>query len=136
VEVLKEEKEMPLVVVVQGQSILRIWMEAALSNCFRVCVFSGPEDALAFVRSTHSLDVLVTDLDLGLSALGGCNIARDVRERFPESLIFVFSNGDANDHRLVILRGMSGIKLLFKPFGAFSLVRQVKAALASAKPSK
>jgi len=134
VGVLKKEKEMPLVVLVQGQSILRIWTEAALSNYFRVCVFSSSEDALGFVRSTQKLDVLVTDLDLGLSALGGCNIARDVRERFPESLIFVFSNGDANDHRLAILRGMSGIKFLFKPFGAFSLVRQVKAALASVRP--
>jgi DNA-binding response OmpR family regulator len=126
------EEKKPLVALVHDQSLLRLGMEAALSRWFRVCIFSSSEDALVFARSTRTLNVLITDLDLALSALGGCNIARDVRERFPAAPIFVFSNGDARDHRLVLLRSMAGVSILSKPFGAFFLVRKVKAALAGA----
>ena len=82
-------------------------MEKALNKWFRVCIFSTTEDALAFVRSTRSLDVLITDLDLSLSVLGGCNIAREVHQIFPECHIFIFKNSAENDHRMMILNGMN-----------------------------
>lgn len=127
---LQSTKEIPLVVLVYEPSLLRMWMERSLGKLFRVCAFSTAEDALAFVRSTVTLDVLITDLDLGLSAIGGCNIARDVEQKFPQSRIFVFSDTPANDHRLLILRGMKKVKYLTKPFGAFFLSRHVVAELA------
>ena len=100
---LQSTKEIPLVVLVYGPRFFGCgW--SALGKLFRVCAFSTAEDALAFVRSTVTLDVLITDLDLGLSAIGGCNIARDVEQKFPQSRIFVFSDTPANDHRLLILR--------------------------------
>jgi CheY-like chemotaxis protein len=104
-------------------------MEINLSKWFRVCVFSTTEDALAFVRSIKSLDVLVTDLDLSLSILGGCNIAREVHQLFPECNIFIFKSSVENDHRMVILNGMNKIKFLSKPFGSLFLVSNIKSAL-------
>lgn len=128
-KVSSDKQEKPLVVLVCDQSFLRLWMESALSQFFRVCVFSNSEDALAFVRSNRRFKVLITDLDLALSAIGGCNIARDVRARFPLIPIFVFQNASANDHRLVILRKMKGVQLMSKPFDALFIARRVQAAL-------
>ena len=121
--------ERPLVVLVQQESFMRLWMERGLGEWFRVCAFSTSEDALAFVRSASNCDVLITDLDLGMSALGGCNIARDVQSRFPDALIFVFSNSSYSDHRLLILRGMRSVALVTKSFGGFFMVSKVRAAL-------
>jgi CheY-like chemotaxis protein len=129
VRVSKNEQEKPLIVLVYDPSFLRLWMENALSQSFRICVFSTSEDALAFVRSTQTIDVLITDLDLALSALGGCNIARDVRARFPLVPIFVFSGASDSDHRLVILRAMKRVRFMSKPFGALFIARRVQAAL-------
>lgn len=106
-------------------------MENALSRTFRVCVFSSTEDALAFARSTQTLDVLVTDLDLALSALGGCNIARDIRARFPLVPIFVFSNAAASDYRLLILRGMKRTWIMSKFFDTLFIARRVQAAMSN-----
>lgn len=125
----KDNQEKPVVVLVHDWSFLRLWMERALSHSFRVCVFSSTEDALTFVRSTEELDVLITELDLGLSALGGCNIARDVEHRFPNALVFVFSGATENDHRLVILRGAKGVRYLSKPLDALLVARRLKMAL-------
>jgi CheY-like chemotaxis protein len=121
-----------LVVLVRDPSLARLWMERSLGRSFRVCIFSTSEDALTFSRSTPELHALVTDLDLALSALGGCNIARDVRSRFPEVPIFVFSSAPANDHRLVILRGMKKVWLLSGPFGFLFVARRLRAALRAA----
>jgi len=121
--------EKPLVVLVHEESFLRLWMEKTLSKWFRLCVFSGSEEASAFARSVTDFGVLITDLDLGVSPLGGCNIARDVNKRFPNSPIFVFSEANLNDHRHVILQGMKQVKFLSKPFGALFLVREIKNAL-------
>ena len=104
-------------------------MEKSLGKFFRLCVFSGFEEASVFVRSASKLDVLVTDLDLGVSAIGGCNIAREVRQMFPESPIFAFSGERRQDHRLVILRAMKRVKILSKPFGAIRIVHEIKKAL-------
>jgi hypothetical protein len=104
-------------------------MERSLGERFRICLFSGTEDAIAFARTAPRIDVLVTDLDLGLSALGGCNIARDVQHRFPQALIYVFARAAANDHRLLILRGTENLRLLTKPWGALSLAKEVRRAL-------
>lgn len=125
----KNEQEKPLVVLVHDPSLLRLWMEKSLSQLFRVCVFSNSEDALTFTRSTPTFDALVTDLDLALSALGGCNVARDVRTWFPQAPIFVFSKASSSDHRLVILRGMKGVRLISNPLDILFLTRRVQAAL-------
>ena len=125
----RDIKERPLVVLVHDPSLLRLWMERSLNQLFRVCVFSSSEDALTFARSTPAFDALVTDLDLALSALGGCNVARDVRARFPEVPIFIFSGTSDSDHRLIILRGMSGIRFMSKPFGGLFIAQRVQAAL-------
>lgn len=126
---MKSVAEKPLVILVHEESLLRLWMEQSLEKFFRLCVFSGSEEASTFARSASKLDVLVTDLDLGVSALGGCNIAREVAQLFPESPIFVFSGERHQDHRLVILRAMKKVKIISKPFGAFRIVREVKKAL-------
>jgi DNA-binding NarL/FixJ family response regulator len=129
VETAQINNRKPSVVLVYEHSLLRYWLERTLSDSFHVSVFSNTEDALAFVGSAHSLDVLVTDLDLGLSALGGCNIARDVAHRFPKSRIFVFSDGiAANDHRLLILRDMKMVQFLSK-FEAVFLARRLSREL-------
>lgn len=126
-------QERLLVVLVHEQSLLRVWMENTLSKWFRVCIFSTTEDALAFVRSTQVLDVLITDLDLNLSVLGGCNIAREAHQVFPQCQIFVFHSAALNDHRTVILQGIKKVRYLSKPFGALFLVRHVKNALQGGK---
>ncbi|MGK5085272.1 Orn/Lys/Arg decarboxylase N-terminal domain-containing protein [Bdellovibrionota bacterium FG-1] len=127
-KVSRNEQEKPLAVLVYDPSLLRLWMENALGQMFRVCVFSNAEDALTFARSTQTFDALITDLDLALSALGGCNIVRDVRTRFPQVPIFVFSNASAQDHRLVILRGMPGVRFM-SAFDVFFVARRVQKAL-------
>jgi DNA-binding NtrC family response regulator len=129
VKTFQSEQEKPLVILVHEQSILRTWMEKALSRWFRVCIFSTVEDATAFVRSTKSLDVLITDLDLSLSVLGGCNIAREVHQVFPQCHIFIFRSSNEDDHRMMILNGMNRVKFLTKPFGSLFLVSHVKTAL-------
>ena len=128
-KVSPSEAAKPLVVLVQAPSMMRLWMESRLSRQFRVCVFASSEDALAFVRSRREFDVLITDLDLALSTIGGCNIARDVRSRFPGVPIFVFPNVPADDHRLVILRGMKGVRFLFKPLDVLRITGLLRAAL-------
>ncbi len=121
--------EKPLVVLVYQPSFLRIWMERALGKQFRTHVFSSSERATAFIGAAKRLDVLVTDLELGLATLGGCNIARDAIQRFPESQIFIFSDAPASDHRLLILKGIGKVKYLSKPLGAFLLARHLRRAL-------
>ena len=123
------KKEKPLIVLVHDSSLLRLWMEKSLSKQFRVCVFSNSEDALNFSHSTNTFDLLITDLDLALSALGGCNIVRDVRAQFPQVPILLFSDASANDHRLVILRGMKRVQFMSKPFDALFIARRVQMAL-------
>jgi CheY-like chemotaxis protein len=125
------KKEKPLVILVHDRSLLRLWMEHSLSQLFRVCAFSSPEDALAFVQSIQEFDVLITDLDLEISVIGGCNIVRDVKQRFHESLIFVFSNASISDHRIILLRGTKGIQFITKPFDALFITRTVKKAIES-----
>lgn len=123
---IKKDKESKgAVVLVCGQSLLRYWLTRTLGKFFDVSVFSTTESALAFVKHSRVVDFLITDLDLGLSALGGCNIARDVVQRFPQARVFVLSDGIlANDHRLVILRGMNGVQFLSK-FDALFLARRL-----------
>lgn len=117
---MQSNKNKPSIVLVYEQSLLRYWMERRLRKLFRINVFSNAKDALAFVRSTSELDALVTDLDLGVSTLGGCNIAREAAQQFPNARIFVFSDGlAANDHRILILRDLSTVKLLSKVEAVF-----------------
>jgi response regulator RpfG family c-di-GMP phosphodiesterase len=129
VESFQNKLEKPLVVLVHEQSLLRLWMERTLSKWFRVCIFSTAEDALFFVRSTKVLDVLITDLNLNLSALGGCNVAREVHHIFPKSHIFIFNDVSSSDHRYIILKNIKKVKYLSKFFGSVFLVRHVKNAL-------
>lgn len=129
VRVSRGEQNKPLVVLVHDSSVLRLWMEKSLSKLFRICVFSNSEDALTFAKSTQAFDLLITDLDLALSALGGCNVARDVRARFPQVPILVFSDVSPGDHRLLILKGMKGIRFMSKPFDALLIARRAQAAL-------
>jgi CheY-like chemotaxis protein len=124
-----DKQRKPVVVLVYDRSILRFLLERSLRKNFRICVFSSTEDALTFARSTRSLDALITDLDIARSALGGCNIARDVRHRFPGALIYVLSATSRNDHRLGFLREIPGIKYLSKPLGALFLGHNLKTAL-------
>lgn len=125
---LKEELAKPIVVLVYEPSFLRYWMARALRDKFRLHIFSGTDEALDFVRSTPHVDVLITELDFRSSALGGCNIAREVDQRFRNASIFVFLNGDSDDHRLMMLRGIKTVRFLTKPFDAFFLVRYVENA--------
>lgn len=109
----KMKSTQPSVVLVCEPSLLRYWLERSLGESFCVSIFSNTEDALTFVESTEALDVLVTELNLGHSTLGGCNIARGVALRFPDARIFVFSDRIAtNDYRLLILRSMKSVRLL------------------------
>lgn len=133
---LKEEPEKPLVVLVHGRSFFRGWMERSLGEKFRLHVFSRFDEALAFVRSTSHLDVLITELDIAFSVMGGCNIAREVSQRFPKSSILVFSNGASDDHRFMMFHDMKSVRFLSKPFDAFFLVRRVKDAMALAQKGK
>ena len=118
----------PLVVLVHRPSLLRHWMERALEKNYRLCMFSGGEEALAFVRSTPKLDAIVTDLDFGSSDSKGASIARKVRKRFPNAPIFMFATDDHQDPRLLILRNLKGIRFL-SAFGAFFIERAIKNAL-------
>jgi DNA-binding response OmpR family regulator len=129
----KKELENPLVILVHDSSLLRMWMKKSLSQWFRVSIFSSSEDALIFARSVRSCDALITDLNLALSALGGCNVARDFRVRFPQAPIFVFSDGSVYDYRLVILQKMRGIHFLYKPFDALFISRRVQNILKNNK---
>ena len=118
----------PLIVLVYTQSLARLWMERSLTQLFRLCVFSNPDDALAFIKSTRTLDGLITELELGQSAIGGCNIARGARQLFPNCAIFVFPNGARSDHRTHILNEMTGVKMMTKPFDIFLLSRRLAEA--------
>jgi len=130
---LKDETVKPLVVLVHEPSFLRFWMERALGEKFQLHVFSGSDEALAFVRSISHVEVLITELNIASSVVGGCTIAREVGQRFPKSSILVFSNCASDDHRLLMLHGMKSVRLLSKPFDAFFLVRHVKNAMALAR---
>jgi len=103
-------------------------MEQGLRSNFDLIVFANAESALEYIRSAKSVDVLVSELDLGRSPIGGCNIARELKQRFPDSFVFMFLSGNADDHRLDILSSLTRVRLLDKPFGAFFLSRRVKKA--------
>ncbi len=123
------ELEKPVVLLVHDSSLTRLWMERSLGDHCRLCVFSRAEEAIAFVKVSSELDILITDLDLTSSALGGCNIARKVGRRFPRSILFVFAHHHSEDHRLIILKSMKAVRFLSKPFDAFFIRRLVKMAI-------
>lgn len=126
-----ERKHPDLVLVLHSHSWLALWIHKSLSRDFHVSSFAESQDALAYARSATSVDVLVTDLDLARSAVGGCSLARDVRRRFPNCLVVIFDNSSSQDHRLGLLENMPNLIVLKKPFGAFSLRRVVLKALTS-----
>ena len=64
------ELEKPVVLLVHDSSLTRLWMERSLGDHCRLCVFSRAEEAIAFVKVSSDLDILITDLDLTSSALG------------------------------------------------------------------
>jgi hypothetical protein len=106
-------------------------MEQSLRANFTVRMFDGAEDALDYARKAPSIDILVSELDLGNSPLGGCNIAREVKQRFPDSLVFIFLGGRPDDHRLDILSALSRVTILDKPLGALFLSRRIRKTLNS-----
>ena len=117
-------------VLVHEHLLFRLLLERSLSKEFRLSCFSGAEDALAFIQTTSSLDVLVTGLKTDFSPLGGCNIARGARQRFPNALIYVFSSGlPSDDYRVNLLRTMVDIKILSTPLNALFLRRKIRSAL-------
>jgi DNA-binding response OmpR family regulator len=124
-----EETSKPSLILVHQPSILRGMMERDLRTGFRTQVFDNAEMALDHVRVAKGIDVLVSELDLGSSPLGGCNVARELKSRFPQSLVFVFVSAGADDHRLDILSALHGVTFLDKPFGAFFLARRIRNAM-------
>jgi hypothetical protein len=124
----------PSLVLVYGRSFLRGWLEKGLRRHFNLRIFARAEEALDYARSAAGIDILVSELNLGSSPLGGCNVAREVKARFPESLIFIFRGGGADDHRLGILGALSRVTLLDKPFGALFLSRRIRSVLRSLEP--
>lgn len=118
-----------LVFVADLESLFWRMLGRNLGRDFHVNSFSSAGKALAFIRTTRKFDVLVTDLNLSHSSRGGCSIAREVRKRFPESLIFIFNNGESEDYRLMLLRNMPGVRILNDPFGAFALTGMILAEL-------
>ncbi|MGK5088146.1 hypothetical protein WDW86_11360 [Bdellovibrionota bacterium FG-2] len=128
---IPEESGKPVVVLVAKPSLLRGWMKQSLTGTYRLLVFAGNENTRDFIRTARCIDVLITELDLGVATFGGCNIARDVKDRFPDSKIFVFANAESDDYRLMILRSMKTVRFLRKPLDAVFLSRHVKSALAN-----
>lgn len=120
--------EKPLVVLVHHPSLFRLWMERRIEKNFRLCVFSGAEEALAFIRSTPSLGAVVTDLDFGSAGSKGTSIARKVRRRFGHAPVFLFAVDDKNDPRVLLLRNLGRIYFL-SMLGALFIERQIKKAL-------
>ena len=82
-----------------------------------------------YVRSAKKIDVLVTELDVEGSPLGGCNLARDVKKRFPKAMVYVFSDETADAHRLAVLNVLTDVTILKKPFGALFLSRRIRETL-------
>jgi len=126
----KKPSKKPLIVLVHSPSFLRRWMERSLGEQYRVRSFSNSEKALASVRSIHYLDLLITELDLVGSVLGGCNIAREVKQRFPKTPILVFLDTRSGDHRVELLSGMERVRFISKPWDAIFIGRNVATVLA------
>src|SRR6185503_13826853 len=110
-------------VLVHEPTMMRGFMEQSLKTQFDLRIFANTESALEYIRSAESVDVLVSQLDFGGSPIGGCNIARELKQRFPDSFVFMFLGEHSDDHRLDILSSLTRVTLLDKPFGALFLSR-------------
>lgn len=127
----KTSQSKPRLVLVHEPSLWRGFLETSLKNAFDLKVFSVAADAFDYAKSTKGIDILVTELDVGSSPLGGCNVARTVKLHFPDCWIYVFSSARAADHRLATLSGLSKVTVLTKPLDVFFLPRRIREALAT-----
>jgi DNA-binding NtrC family response regulator len=122
------ENSKPVVVLVHEPSLFRLFLERNLNKDFKLIYFSDSESAIEYLDLTSKIDMLVTDLVFKNSPLGGCNLARTAHQRFPASLILVFTE-DTDDYRVDLLKSIPNVTLHFKPFGAFRLAGKIKRAL-------
>ena len=115
--------ELPLVLVVEDEFLLRRDLEEALSGAgFGVESFVSAEKALAsFTDITKNFKALVTDVNLG-GGLSGWEVARRVREKeagFPVVYITAYSADEWTAH------GVPNSILIPKPFATVQLITAI-----------
>ena len=119
--------ELPLVLVIEDEYLLRRDVEEALSNAgFATEGFASRDKALAsFVESDKNYRALVADVNLG-GGLDGWEVARFIREKaadFPVIYITAYSASEWTSH------GVPNSILISKPFAPAQLVTALSTLL-------
>ena len=122
--------ESPTVLVVDDDDLVRSGVARSLARLgYRAPSATGPEEALALLRSGRQcIDLLFTDIRMP-GAIDGFELARIVRQEFPDIAILL-TTGFAGYRP----KGL-GARILYKPYKLAALAAAVRETLATYKPS-
>jgi len=119
-----------IILLVEDEPAVRAIAARSLERSgFRVLQASGGADALEVVRRHGQPDLMLSDLMM--PGIGGAELARRLRERWPELPVLFMSGYSVED---LMRQGAIGSDrvILQKPFTPNGLVRSVAAALSKA----
>lgn len=104
----------PALLLVEDDHDLREMLAEFLGHSFKVTASESLTEALVFISTTQSIDLVVTDFMLGDG--DGLHIAEAVRVRFPKIPIILITGSSMDHRRIEILLRMSNTMLIAKPF--------------------
>ncbi len=114
------------IVVVDDEETILEALEALLSP-HEVVTFTDPKRALAYIEETDEVDVLITDLRLGLGTFNGFMLSAEVKRLKPDVKILLLSGYiDENSEEDRELASPFTDTLMSKPFEPERLLRTVE----------
>ncbi len=117
------------VLLIEDDALIRnVVAEMLIAEGFDVDGLAYAEDALVLLGSGDTVDVLVTDINLG-AGLSGLDLASIARARFPDvEIVFISGNAVDRDGRTPGPHE----HLLLKPFRPAELIRVINEAVDAA----
>ena len=121
---------MAVILVVEDDVFIRQIAEMMMQDWGHEVLSAGdPDEALAILRSGQHIDALFTDIYLGNSVLGGCELAHQAIALRPD-LRVLYTTGNLVTEKMKALF-VAGTQFLRKPYTQYQLHDSVAAMLAA-----
>jgi CheY-like chemotaxis protein len=121
---------MAVILVVEDDVFIRQIAEMMIEDWgHQTLAASDADEALAILRSDRHIDALFTDIYLGNSVLGGCDLAHQAIALRPE-LRVLYTTGNLVTEKMKALF-VAGTQFLRKPYTQYQLHDSVAAMLAA-----
>lgn len=105
----------PFVLIVEDSATLRLGLEVLLEDRFSVFTAETARQGIQLIDNGHSIDLLVTDLDLNDSQ-DGFDVAQAFRTKHPNAPILLVTGTPPSDPRVCTTLAIPTTRLVSKPF--------------------